>query len=166
MSRGLVTSKQNNSYRGLSGYEEVNERHACLGSSTTALRRAGRGDFCPYSLTLGSRRYDSRRGGVEGHRPVCGGGCFCLWKRGRKRRPMPPRDARCSLTHFCSGSKKPPAGALAAPGRASEFTSRPGADLAPRPGRPLPPPGLPSQNAPSLLRYYKRVRFLKVKALL
>lgn len=95
----------------MAGYEEVNERHACLGSFTTALRRAGRGDFCPFSLTLGSCRYDSRRGGVEGHRPVYGGGCFCLWKRGRKRRPMPPRDARCSLTHFCSGSKKPPAGA-------------------------------------------------------
>lgn len=62
-------------------------------------------------LTLGSRRYDSCRGGVEGHRPVYGGGCLCLWKRGRKRRPMPPHGVRCSLACVCSVSKKPSAGA-------------------------------------------------------
>lgn len=62
-------------------------------------------------LTLGSHRYDSCRGGVEGHRPVCGGGCFCLWKRGRKRRPMPPHGVRCSLACICSVSKKPPVSA-------------------------------------------------------
>ena len=62
-------------------------------------------------LTLGSCRYDSCRGGVEGHRPVYGGGCFCLWKRGRKRQPMPPHGVRCSLACVCSVSKKPPAGA-------------------------------------------------------
>lgn len=39
------------------------------------------------------------------------GGCFCLWKRGRKRRLMPLHGVRCWLACVGSVSKKPPASA-------------------------------------------------------
>lgn len=104
----LVIRRQNNSCCCRSGYGEVNGWHVCVQVFHNALPRAGRGHFCHRSPHLGC---DSCRGGVEGPRAVCGGGCFCLWKRGRKRRPVPPHGVRCSLTRVCSISKKPLAGA-------------------------------------------------------
>ena len=90
----LVASEGQNSCHCRPGNEEVAGRHACRGSATAAPRRAARGISAAAPLTSGSRRCDSCRGGAEGHRPVYGGGCFCRWERGRKRRPMPPRGVR------------------------------------------------------------------------
>lgn len=111
-------------------------------------------------LTLGSHRYDSCRGGAEGHRPACGGGCFCLWKRGRKRQPMPPHGVRCSPASAAFPRSLwralTPVGAVAAPACALEDTRWARAALTLR-------PELPSGNAPS---YHKMVRFSTQQALL
>lgn len=68
-------------------------------------------------------------GGAAGHGPLCGGGgCFCLWKRGRKRRLVSSFGVRRSLARVRSVSEKSPVapaptGTPAAPDCASEDAS-------------------------------------------
>lgn len=51
------------------------------------------------------------RGRSSRARALCGGGgCFCLWKRGRKRQLVSSLDVRCSFARVRGVSEKSPAG--------------------------------------------------------